>query len=86
MARKRSKKEAGLAAEIKAMEAKKRKAAPVKKDHVVTFDSWYHQRKSAIPKQHLKEVIWADMCARGMKDKATMEEFDKALALYGVKL
>ena len=86
MARKRTKKEMDLAAEIKKMEDAKRTAAPVKQDKEVTFDSWYHQRKGKIPKHHLKEVIWADMMARGLKDKATMEEFDRALKLYGVKL
>ena len=86
MAKKKSKKEAKLAAEIKAMEEAKRKATPVKKDSTVSFNSWYHQRKHMIPKHHMKEIIWADMSARGMKEQATVEEFDKALELYGVKL
>lgn len=86
MAKRKSKKEVDLAAEIKAMEDAKRKAAPVKQDKRMSFDSWYHQRKHKIPAQHLKELIWADMAARGVKKEATMEEFDKALGLYGVKL
>lgn len=86
MAKKKSEKEMDLAAEIKAMEDAKRKAAPSKQDKEVSFNSWYHQRKKQIPSHHLKEIIWADMVARGLKDKATMEEFDRALALYGVKL
>ena len=79
-------KEVDLAAEIKKMEDAKRKAAPVKANKVVNYDSWYHQRKHKIPKQHVKEVIWADFVARGVKGVATIEEFDKALELYGVKL
>lgn len=86
MAKKKSKEQIDLAAEIKAMEDAKRKATPVQQDKKMSFNSWYHQRKAKIPKQHLKEVIWADMVARGLKDMSTMEEFDKALELYGVKL
>lgn len=85
-ATKEVKKEVDLAAEIKKMEEAKRKAAPVLKNKVVSYNSWYHQRKHKIPKQHVKEVIWADFVARGVKDLATVEEFDKALELYGVKL
>ena len=29
---------------------------------------------------------WADFQARGMSDKATLSEYDKALELYGIKL
>lgn len=77
-----------LKAEIKAMEAKKRedttpKASVEKK---VSFDSWYHQRKPLIPKCHIKEILWADFVARGMKLQQTMGEYDRALELYGVKL
>ena len=88
MATRKSKKEAtALKAKIKEMENMKReKAAPVKLDVKVSFDSWYHQRKGKIPKQHLKEIIAADFKSRGLKGEATMEEFDKALKLYGIKL
>lgn len=86
MAKKKVKKEVDLAAEIKKMEDAKRKAAPVLQNKVVSYDSWYHQRKHKIPKQHAKEIIWADFTARGVKESATIEEFDKALELYGVKL
>jgi hypothetical protein len=85
-AKKKSSSKADLKAQIKEMESKKRVAAPEKKDKKVSFDSWYHQRKQKIAKCHMKEIIWADFKARGMKDKQTMEEFDKALKLYGVKL
>lgn len=82
----KDKKEVDLAAAIKKMESAKRKAAPVKKDKVMDFSSWYHQRKHKIPKHHLKEILWADFVARGVKEQSTVEEFDKALELYGVKL
>lgn len=81
-------KQKSLKDEIKEMESKKRQeSAPVVPSEVkVSFDSWYHQRKDKIAKCHLKEIILADMQARGMKKEATMGEFDKALELYGVKL
>lgn len=88
MAKKKSasKEKADLKAAIKEMENKKREAIPVQKEKLVSFDSWYHQRSHQIPRQHRKEVIQADFKSRGLGKKATMEEFDKALKLYGVKL
>jgi hypothetical protein len=81
-------KEKNLKAKIKEMEAKKREeTAPVVEAEVeVTFDSWFHQRKHMIPKCHMKEILMADFQARGLKLKATMAAYDKALELYGVKL
>ena len=76
-----------LRAKIKQMESLKREAgAVVEADKVLSFDSWYHQRKKKIPRQHLKEILHADFKSRGLADTATMEEFDKALKLYGIKL
>lgn len=86
MAKKKVKKEVNLAAEIKKMEDAKRKATPVKQDKKMSYNSWYHQHKHKIPKQHLKEIVWADFKARGVKEESTKEEFDRALELYGVKL
>lgn len=86
MAKSKKQKAAELAAEIKKMEDAKRKAAPVQVDKNVSYDSWYHQRKHKIPKQHRKEIIWADFKSRGVKEQATVGEFDKALELYGVRL
>lgn len=86
--KKTTKKEVNLKAKIKEMETKKREEspAPVKTEKKVSFDSWYHMRKTKIPKQHLKEILAADFKARGLGKEATMEEFDKALKLYGIKL
>ena len=83
-----TKKKKNLKAEIKEMEAKKREESAPKPvaDKKMSFDSWYHQRKHLINKCHMKEVIWADFLARGMKKEQTMAEYDKALELYGVKL
>jgi hypothetical protein len=77
-----------LKEQIKEMENKNREesAPKVMPDEMVSFDSWYHQKKDKIPKCHHKEIIMADFKARGLGKEAAMEEYDKALALYGVKL
>lgn len=82
------KKEKDLKAKIKEMEQKKREESmPVIEPEVeVSFDSWFHQRKHMIPRNHLKEIIMADFKARGLGLMASMAAFDKALAQYGVKL
>ena len=43
-------------------------------------------REAAIPRQHKKEILLADFMGQGLKVKATVADFDKALARYGVKL
>jgi hypothetical protein len=74
-----------LKQKIKEMEQQKRKVeSPA--NELVTFDTWFHKRKDSIPSRHMKEILFADFSARGLKGAATMEQFDKALALYGVKL
>jgi len=84
--KKKEKKDIDLAVEIKKMEDAKRVVVKVKTNVKLSFNSWYHQRKNQIPKQHLKEILWADFNARGVKEQSTVEEFDKALKLYGIKL
>lgn len=61
-------------------------ATPVAKVELMDFDTWFSKRQSDIPMHHHKEIIKADFKARKMADMATMEEFDKALRRYGVKL
>jgi hypothetical protein len=85
MAKKKTE-EQKLAEEMKKMEAEKRKEVEIKADAEVSFDSWFAQRTHKIPKIHKKEIIFADFKARGLGKKAKMEEYDKALALYGLKL
>lgn len=80
--------EQDLNEQIKKMENKKRKeqAPVVIPDVVISFDSWFHQRKEKIARCHHKEILMADFKARGLKEEATIKEFDKALELYGIKL
>jgi hypothetical protein len=77
-----------LKEKIKEMEQKNREETTpkVKPLEVISFNSWYHQKKDKIAKCHHKEIIMADFKARGLGEEATVEEFDKALELYGVKL
>lgn len=75
-----------IAKEIKKMEQERRQnsgGTPLEKK--VHFESWFNQRKHLIPEIHKKEVILADFKARGLDIEATMEQFDRALRLYGVK-
>ena len=53
---------------------------------LVEFDAWFASRKSKIDGHHYKEIIMADMKARGVAMLNTMKAFDEALAKYGIKL
>lgn len=52
---------------------------------LVEFDVWWVMRSERIPPHHMKEVIKADMNARGLTDKESLEDFDEALKDYGIK-
>ena len=52
----------------------------------VDFDAWYASRGRHIPKHHHKEILKADFMGRGLNMFETMEDFDRALAQYGIKL
>jgi hypothetical protein len=49
------------------------------------FGTWFHSRTSKIPAIHLKEIIWADFKARGLKNKELAYVYDEALKVYGIK-
>jgi hypothetical protein len=66
------------AAESDAVQA----AAPEKVD----FDAWFVMRGEKIPKHHHKEIIKADFKGRGLGQHESLEDFDAALAKYGIKL
>jgi len=95
MARKaKTAKEIALAKEIKEMEMAKKKEAMEKAPKVapvvdlgVSFDEWWMLLVKKITiRPSYKEVIKADFKARGLGDRASMAEYDKALELYGIKL
>ena len=50
------------------------------------FEAWHAYREKLIPKHHYKEILKADFKAQGVRDLATIAEFDKALNRYGVTL
>lgn len=50
------------------------------------FEAWHAYRERLIPKHHYKEILKADFKAQGVKDSATIAEFDQALKRYGVTL
>ena len=60
--------------------------APIVQEVTISFDAWFAARKKAIPAHHYKEIILADMKARGTSLVNTMANFDAALAKYGIKL
>lgn len=71
--------------------AKKRKEDRVEEvgapePQLVDFNVWFAMREKRIPKQHLKEIIWADFRGQGMAGKESLEDYDDALATYGIKL
>lgn len=78
--------EAELNAKIKEMEDAKRAAVPAPVDEMISFDSWFHLRSVQIHAMHKKEIILADFKARDIKEIASMQDFDKALKLYGIEL
>jgi hypothetical protein len=53
---------------------------------LMSFDEWYIVKSPLIPAQHRKEILRADFKARGLVKKHTMQQFDEALAKYGVKI
>ena len=86
---KKKKQSGDLMDEIKKMEAKKREEAMKKVekvDETISFDAWWMLRSPKIPRKHMKEIISADFKGRGLEGKQKAEDFDKALAAYGLKL
>ena len=65
---------------------KKARLQPEEQQIRVSFNEWHIMREPLIPAQHNKEILRADFIGQGLKGKATMQDFDRALARYGVKL
>ena len=50
------------------------------------FDTWWvdtSKRLNLAP--HMKEIVWADFKARGLKKTATNKQYNDALAMFGYK-
>jgi len=71
---------------VEAQEESAPEEVPAPAADLVEFDSWWALRSPKIPRHHYKEIIKADMKARGMQKLATLAQYDEALAKYGIKL
>lgn len=90
--RKRKKIDMELRAKIKEMESKKREEQAqnttiTSQEQTISFDQWWMgaSRKLKL-KYHMKEIIWADFKARGLKRNEKRERFDEACGLFGYKI
>lgn len=52
----------------------------------IDFDSWWAMRSKMIPSVHHKEVVKADIMARGLSGEEKPEDYDAALVKYGIKI
>ena len=54
------------------------------KEEQMSYDQWWMMAQGRQKmRPHLKEVIWADMKARGLSKKETKNKYDEALRLFG---
>lgn len=59
--------------------------APVESPKV-DFDAWWAMVERKIPAHHRKEVIWADLRARGLSQNESLKDYNAGLQKYGLKL
>lgn len=53
-------------------------------DETIDFDMWWVEISKTLKLPfHLKEVVWADFKARGLKSKSLKADFDAAMRLFG---
>ena len=76
-----------LKRKIKEMEDAKREqnSQPASPNERQSFDHWWimlNKRMSLRP--HLKEIIWADFNARGLKKEEPAVKYDEGLKLFGL--
>ena len=72
-------------AEIKKMEAIKRKKVVNDAAKKMSFDEWWSLRRTVIPAMHKKEVIASNFVVWGLGDFELMADFDAALRKYGIE-
>jgi hypothetical protein len=61
-------------------------AQPESQPEKMEFDAWWASRSKSIPSIHHKEIVKADIMARGLSEEETAEDYDIALAKYGIKI
>ena len=70
---------------IKEME-QSRRAPTVDLTEKVEFDYWWALRKDQLGQPaHIKEIVWADMKGRGLSKEESLESWDKAARIFGLK-
>ena len=52
----------------------------------IDFDAWWAMNEKKIPVQHRKEIVLADMRARGLGLRETVQSYNDALKRYGVRV
>lgn len=78
-----------LKKKIKAMEDGQRDAAmassPAPAADRVSYDHWWIVTNKRLGlRQHMKEILWADMKARGLGKEEAAGKYDEALKLFGL--
>lgn len=72
---------------IKEMEDAKREQnpQPTPVDEVQSFDHWWIMlNKRMSLRSHMKEIVWADFNARGLKKEETVARYEEGLKLFGL--
>ena len=70
---------------IKEMEQSKRSPV-VDLTEKVEFDYWWALRKDQLGQPaHIKEIVWADMKGRGLSKEESLDSWDKAARIFGLK-
>ena len=70
---------------IKEME-RARRAPVVDTTEKVDFDHWWAVRKDQLNQPlHMKEIVAADMRGRGLSKKESLDTWDKAARIFGIK-
>lgn len=80
-------KEKSLKRKIKEMESAQREQTQVipSQDQVLSFDQWWvvlSKRMTLRPS--LKEIVWADFNARGIKKEELVARYEEGLKLFGL--
>ena len=70
---------------IKEME-QSRRSPIVDLSEKVECDYWWALRKDQLGQpMHIKEIVWADMKGRGLSKEESLDSWDKAARIFGLK-
>lgn len=80
-------KEKSLKHKIKEMESAQREKqqAPADPEQILSFDQWWVMTSKRLSlKPSLKEIMWADFNARGIKKEEPAARYNEGLRLFGL--